>query len=125
MRSERGGIVIGWLARVVLGLLVLGLVAFEAGAVIVAKVSVDSAADAAAIEASAEYARTRNAEGACEEASKKAAQGGARVTNCVVSSDGQFVSVTAEKIARTWIIQRLGSLKNHRIATATHRVKVT
>ncbi|MGH6958875.1 MAG: hypothetical protein ACREE7_00175 [Dongiaceae bacterium] len=115
---------LGWLVRVVIFLLVLGFAAFEAGAIVVAKVSVDGTADTAAREAALEYARSRDEAVARGEAERKANQGGATVVGFTISPDGQFVTVTLQKIAQTMVVQRIGPLRNHRVARATHTAKV-
>ena len=58
LRDERGGIVGGWLFKVVVLLAVVGLCIFESGSIILAKVTVDRTAIEAAQEAGLEYGRT-------------------------------------------------------------------
>lgn len=122
--SSRGGIVTGWLVRVVIILLLLGLVAFEAGAVIVAKVGVDGTAETAAREAALIYESSRNADSARAEAERAAAQGGARLIEFAFSPEGTEVVVTLERVADTFVIQKIGPLRKHRIARSTHRAKI-
>ncbi len=125
MTGQRGGIVTGWLVKLVIGLLAVGLVAFEIGAVVIAKVNVDGTADTAAREAAFIYGTSRNVDIARAEAEKKAAQAGAKVTAFSVSQDGQFVTVTVEKIAKTIVIHKIGVFKNLRVARSTHTIKVS
>lgn len=111
--SQRGGIITGWLLRMVIGLILLGLVFFEAGSIVVARIGVDGTTKTAAREAALVYGNGRDAEAARAEAEKAATQGGARLVEFTISNDGQEVTVTLERTAKTFVIHKIGALKKY------------
>lgn len=119
MQAQRGGIITGWLLRLVLGLVLLGLVFFEAGSVVVARVGVDGTAQTAAREAALIYGTSRNPDAARSEAEKAAVQGGARLVEFTIASDGKEVTVTLERIAKTFVIHKIGPLKKYTTTRAS------
>ena len=60
MRSARGGIVLGWIFKLILMLAIVALASFETGAIIVAKVTADRVAIDAASEAGNVFASTKD-----------------------------------------------------------------
>jgi hypothetical protein len=124
-RGDSGGIVTSWLLKVVLSLLLLGMVAFEAGAIVIARIGVDGTAQTAATEAAFSYARNQDLQRAETEAADKARQGGATLVAFAVSEDGETVTVTLERTARTMIVHRISSLERFSRVTATARARVT
>ena len=111
MRRDERGIIISWLVKIIVMLAILGLVLFEAGAIIVATVGVDGTADVAAREAALEYGRQENLDAARKVATDKAKEGGGTLIDIKVASDGKWVVVTVERKAQTWLAQRIGPLK--------------
>jgi hypothetical protein len=115
MRSERGGIVTGWLFRIVFGLALTGVALFEAGSVIFSTVQADNAARTAAQEAVATYARAHDVEAARADADREAAREGAVVVSFSADSEGvggqSRVTVVVERPAKTLIINHIGPLK--------------
>jgi hypothetical protein len=124
MRSARGGIVVGWLLKIVLGLAFFAFVAFETGAVVVAKVTADRVAINAADEAGQVYNSTGSTTKAEDAAKRIAEQEGATVVDFRVLNDGRDVEVTVRKDASTLIIQRIGGLKHFARADSTHTGRV-
>lgn len=118
--GARGGIILGWLIKIVVVLLAFGFVAFEIGAIVIAKVGADSVAIEAADEAGLEYGRTGSSAKAEKRASEIAATKGATVVAFSISRDGRTVTVTVRKIAHTIVMQRIGFLRTHTIVQATH-----
>lgn len=125
MRLEHGGIVIGWLLRVIVSIALFGVLVFEAGAVIVANVDADSAARNAALEAVHTYDDAKNYKAAKKDAEEVAKQEGAVVVAFDANTDGvggqARVTVTVEKQAATLFIHKIGFLKRFRSARATSR----
>jgi len=124
MNSERG-IITGWLLKLVVSLAVVGVCAFEAGAIIVARVTVDSVASDAAGEAAAVYARTSSLEEARSAALDYVHTHGGSLTGFTISTDGRSVYVTVEKRAKTLFLHRIGFSKSWAIAHATRRRGIT
>lgn len=122
--SQRGGIITGWLLRLVIGLALLGVVVFEFGAVVIARVGVDGTAQTAAREAALVYGSSQNVETAKAEAAKKAKEGGATLSSFEVSQDGTTVTVTLERKARTFLIHKIGALKKYATVRATDTTDV-
>jgi hypothetical protein len=121
LRTEQGGIVTGWIFKLLISLALVGVVAFEAGAVIVARVTVDGVASEAAGEAASAYARGQNA-GAAEAIAKEyAASHGATMVGFTIENQGRAVTVTVEKRARTILLHRIGATEKWTVARTTHR----
>ncbi|MCA1833794.1 MAG: hypothetical protein ABR548_03280 [Actinomycetota bacterium] len=112
---ERGGIVTGWLIKIVLVLALTGVALFEAGSVIFAGFQASNAATNAANEAVATYARAHNRDDALAEAQRLASHEGATVVSfsasVVRATDQSVVTVVAERQAKTLFIHKIGFLK--------------
>jgi hypothetical protein len=119
--SERGDIVLGWLLKLVISLAIFGVVAFEAGAVIVAHVTADGTANDVVNEAAFVYARGSDAEAAEKAAAEEATRAGARLIAFEVASDGGTVSVTVLKEAKTIFLHRISATKSWTEARSTRR----
>jgi hypothetical protein len=125
VRGRDGQIVVGWLLKLVVGLTIFGLILFEAGAVIAARVQADGIAADAAREAAFTYGRD-----ASEEDAKAAAlefvgkNPDALLVAFGVSDDGKRVTVTVEKRAKTIFVQHIGRLKRYSRARATESATV-
>ena len=120
MKSERGGIVLGWFFKIAVLLAILAVVSFEAGAIIVAKVTADRVAIDAASEAGQVYSSTGSLSKAREAAVQIADKDGAVVIHCDLIGDGKYVSVTITKKASTFLVQHIGFLKRFSSAESTH-----
>lgn len=118
--NERGGIVTGWLFRMVLVLLLFGIVVFEAGAVVVAKIQVDGVAITVAEEAGREYYRTKDPKSAEDMAAAIAEREESRLVSFQVSEDGRAVVVTIEKRAKTLFLHNIGATEPWTHARSTH-----
>ncbi|HVL90686.1 MAG TPA: hypothetical protein VM841_10685 [Actinomycetota bacterium] len=121
---QRGGIITGWLVRLAVSLLLLGLAFFEAGAVIVARVGVDGTAQTAAREAALVYGNSRDPQAAEAEAAKAARQGGARLVEFTISTEGKQVTVTLERTAKTFVIHKIGPLEKFATTRASDTADV-
>lgn len=122
--SERGDIILGWLVKLVLSLAIVGVVAFEAGAVVVARVGADGAANDAANEAAFVYARGADAEAAQEAAAEEASRNDARLVDFSVDGEGAAVVVTIAKKAKTLFLHRIGTTRSWSEARSTRRRQV-
>ena len=121
MTSERGGIITGWLLKLVISLAIFGVVAFEAGAIVVAKVTIEDIAGDAVAAAAQEYRTTHNADEA-EQAAREVAQAkGAVLQAFSVVENGNAVVVTVSKPAKTLFIHRIGVTKSWAVASSTRR----
>jgi hypothetical protein len=111
-KPERGGIVIGWLLKLVVSIAIVGLVAFEAGAVVVAHVTAESAATEVSNEAAFVVGRGGRVPDAEDAAKTEAAKQGVALIAFSVSADREIVSVRVEKKAKTLILHRLSWTKS-------------
>lgn len=116
---ERGGIVIGWLMRLVVSLAIVAVGAYEGGAVIVAHVQSDSAATDVAEEAALAYAHAHDVDQARTAAEDKATTEGATLVRFSVDAGAKTVTVRVEKKARTLFLQRLSFTKKWAVAGTT------
>lgn len=120
MKGERGGIVLGWIFKIIVLLAVLALVSFETGAIIVSKVTADRVAIDASQEAGQVLASSHDQSKARDASKAVAAKDGATVTGFKVIDGGKFVEVTVRKKASTFLVQHIGFLKRFATADATH-----
>lgn len=110
-RGDAGGIVLGWLTRLVVVISLVGLAVFDAISVGVSRLSVEDAGVLAAREASTELARTGDVQVAYEAAVASAAE--ANPLNEVppgqfeVLPDGDVRLVVARE-ATTFVVHRIG-----------------
>jgi hypothetical protein len=120
---ERGGIVLGWLFKLVVSLAIVGVIAFEAGAVIVARVDADSAATEVASDALEAFRNTHDADKARQVAVESAAEKGVSVDS--FSASGEIVEVTVSKRARSIVLKHIGAPRDWTIARVTRRVALS
>jgi len=123
-RAERGGILIGWIVKLMLSFVLVGFVLFETGAVIVSKVVADRVSIDAANEAALSYGKDGSREKARKVAEAFAAKNGATVEAFEVYDDGKRVRVTVSKEATTLLVKRIGPLKRWAVAEATNSAVV-
>lgn len=119
--GERGDIILGWLVKLVVSLAIVGVAAFEAGAVVVARVGADGVANDAANEAAFVYARGANADAAREAAVEEASRLDARLIDLSVENEGRAVVVTIAKKAKTLFLHRIGATRSWSEARSTRR----
>jgi Flp pilus assembly protein TadG len=115
--GEAGGIVTGWLLRIVVVLLVLAAGVFEAGAVAVNTITVDDAAREVARVAALTYSGDRDLDAAFDAGTQAARERGVRLRE--VEVDGDRLSVTVESSAPTLLIHRLEPLAGFTVREAT------
>ncbi|HEV2686016.1 MAG TPA: hypothetical protein VGW79_05215 [Actinomycetota bacterium] len=120
MKGERGGIVLGWIFKIVLLLAILAVASFETGAIIVSKVTADRVAIDAAQEAGQVLASSRDASKAEETAREVAAKDEVTLVRFRVIAGGKYVEVTVSKKASTFMVQHIGFLKRFATARSTH-----
>jgi len=119
--NERGDIVLGWLLKLIVSLAIVGVVAFEGGAVIVAHVGTDTAANDAAGEGALMYSHAHDAKAAEAAARGSAKMNGASLVSFTVATDGRTVTVIVEKTARTLLLQRLSATRSWGVVRVTVR----
>jgi hypothetical protein len=117
--GERGGIVVGWLIKIVVSLAIVAVVAFEGGALVLAHVGADTAATDASGEAALAYSHSHDASQARAAAQAQANMDGVSLTGFSVSADGKTVTVTVEKRARTIVLQRLSFTRSWTLVRVT------
>ena len=122
--SERGGIVTGWLVKLVLSLAIFGLVAFEAGAIVVAKVTIETVAGDVLTEAKRVYG-ANDAEQAELTARAVAERNDATLESFEVVEDGDAIVVTVSKKAKTLWLHRVGFAEDWTVARSTRRRGLT
>jgi len=120
--SERGGIITGWLFRLLFLFAVAGLCLFEAGAIIVNKVQTDSIAIDAAGAAADEYDRIGSSSKAKRECASVAEGRGATCVSLKVS--GGRLTVVVVRDAPTLVTHLIGPLEDQTVATAEHSAPV-
>lgn len=127
-RDERG-IVIAWLARLAVGLVILGVVLYDAGSIVVNVISLDGTADEVAVEVSTNLATgaepvpnrkctRRFADPACQVVYRVARAKGVRVVSAHFDQEGVF-HVELRRTADTLIVRHIGAIEDWATATAS------
>jgi len=119
--GERGDIVLGWLVKLVVTLAIVGVVIFEAGAVIFAHIGADTAANDASGEAAIAYSHAQDAKAAEAAARSSAEMNGAKLIAFSVSADGKNVQVTVEKTASTLLLHRFSATRSWAVVRTTRQ----
>ncbi|HEV3475412.1 MAG TPA: hypothetical protein VG602_08605 [Actinomycetota bacterium] len=119
LRDERG-FVIASLLRMTLILLILGLVAVEGGSILYASLSIQDAADAAAINAADQLRVSRSPSAAQEEASRTLGDRDpdAQLVRFEVLPDST-IKIRVRKQASTIFVHRIGFLEDFAVVEAT------
>lgn len=120
--GQDGGIVTGWLLRLVATMAVLALVVFEIGAVVVASVAADDAAGEVARAATVTYRSTGSLAEA--EASGQTVADERSVELVSLEEDGTALVVMVERSAGTLLLHRFGPTEDLTTRSATRRVEI-
>ncbi len=120
MKSARGGIVLGWIFKLIVLLAILAVASFETGAIIVSRVTADRVAIDAAQEAGRVYAGSHDLDKAREAAAETAAKDHVTVTDVHLIAGGKYIQVTVTKKASTFLVQHIGFLRRFAKAASTH-----
>lgn len=124
--ANEAGLIIGWLGKLVIGFLIVGVVIFDAGSILVNFFTLDSTADEIAIDLSLQVGQgtalsdrqlQENARALAEEA-------GARLLAVEVDTE-KVVHVKLRRRADTLVVGRVGFIKNWARATADGRAGST
>jgi len=121
-RDQGGGIVTGWLLRLVATMAVLAVVVFEIGAVVVASVDADDAAGEVARAATVAYRSTGSLVEA--ETSGQAVADERSVQLRSLEEDGTALVVVVERSAGTLLLHRFGPTEDLATRSATRRVEI-
>ena len=107
MRNDRGGIIVGYFAKIALAISVFALVSFDAVAVGVARVGVEDLARSAAVAGAEAWNSTKSSAEAYRAAVEEAGRSGGTIPekSFSISPEG-IVTVTVEKEATTLLLYR-------------------
>ena len=119
LRDERG-VIVGFVVKTLVIFAILGVVAFDAGQVVVDQIKAGDVAQTAAQAAADIYYSTKNEDRAKQAGITAAAEqdSTAVVTSIQIMADGSAV-VTVERPATTLLVQRVSFLKHIGMQTAT------
>ena len=107
-----------WLLKLVIGIALVGLVAFELGSPLVTKAILDGQAHDAANDAAHEYFQSHDTDKAQQAASQDAAGDHAKLTRFAVDDQG-VVRVTLSKEAKSYVLHRIDQMKSWYDVTAS------
>ena len=116
LRDERG-VIVSFVVKTLVIFAILGVVAFDAGQVVVDQIKAGDVAQTAAQAAAETYYSTKN-EDRAKQAGITAAAEQAVVTSIQIMADGSAVA-TVERPATTLLVQRVSFLKHFGMQTAT------
>ena len=119
VRGERGDIITGWLAQLLVVMAVVGLVGYEALAVAIPALTLDGDAEEVADAAADAYESTSSEASALEAAEAEAETRDAEVVDLVIEEDG--VEVTVSRPTATLFIHRIPGLEGTADVAATTR----
>lgn len=115
MNDDRGDIILGWLAKVVVTLALLGLLAFDLISIGWTKVSLTDQAESAARSASATWAQSHNVQKAYDAALAQATEDNAANTvetdGFTIDKDGT-VHLRLDREAQTIVVSRVGPIRD-------------
>lgn len=128
---DESGIVFAWLARLVVGLALMGVVLFDGGSIVVNYFSLDSATDEVALEvvtrmgSGAEIIPNRDCtrravDPTCRAVYDVAREKGVRIVSARFDAEGVF-HVETRRTADTLIVGRIGAIEDWATATASAR----
>ena len=128
-RDERG-LVLSWLVRILVGLALLAVILFDAGAIVVNYFSVDSTADEVALAGVADVigsgrdpvpnltCRRRVPEPTCREVYAIARDKDVRVVSATFDQEGVF-HIEVRRTAKTLMVGRIGAIEDWATVTAS------
>jgi hypothetical protein len=119
VRAERGGIVTGWLLKIVLSLAIVAFVVYESGAIVFAHIASDGDATDVSTEAASSYAHSHDVSLARAAAQLKAKSEGASLIAFSIGDGGRTVTVTVEKDANTLLLQHVSFTRSWTKARTT------
>lgn len=111
--ADQRGIIVGWLAKLTIGFVVIGVMIFDAGSILVNFFTLDSTADEIAITlttglASGGGLSERELE---DEAQALAEEAGAELIAVAHDREGRLVQVSLKRTADTLVVERIGWIK--------------
>jgi hypothetical protein len=119
--QQEGGIVTGWLFRIVLLLAVAAFLVFEIGAMAVNSIVAEDAARDIARGAATTYRGGGDIDAAADAGVAAARERGVRFVEIRV--DGDILSVTVESTASTLVAHEIGALESFVVREATRSVE--
>ncbi|MGH2734346.1 MAG: hypothetical protein ACRDKZ_02100 [Actinomycetota bacterium] len=121
LKDERG-IVVSWLARIVIAVMVVGVLLYDSAAVGVNYFRLDAKASEIALELSNVGGDPRSNQWVLEKEALGLAQAsGAQLVSVHQNPEKEVVLVKLERRAKTLVLERVGSLAEWATATATGR----
>ncbi len=124
MLANERGLITGFIIRMILGLIVMGILLFDAGAIVVNVFSVDSVASEIAAELSVAIGTDKidgaNPKAVRQEARRLAKQNDAKLVSVEATASGA-VQLKVRKEAPTLIVSRVAAIEDWGIASADGR----
>lgn len=115
--TDERGFIIGWLGKLLIGFVVIGVLVIDGGSILVNFFTLDSTADEIAIELTTNAASgTLSVTDLEPRARALAKEAGARLVS--LSVEGNVVHVTLRRRAKTLVVGRIGPLEDWTRATA-------
>lgn len=122
--DQGGGLIIGWIGKIVIGLALTGLVIFDGGSILVNFFTLDSTADEIAIDLSTDIGQTRNQRQLEDRARELATDADARLLGVEVDADN-VVRVRLRRRADTLVVGRISFIKDWARATVEGQAGTT
>jgi len=123
MHGDRGGIVLGWLTKLVVIMAVVGVLGFDLIAIGQAHLQASDRATTAARAAAESYQSTRNTQQAFDAAYATLVGGDTIEPSTFTVDAGGAVSLRLSHSVTTLLVEKIGPLRNQATATATGQAK--
>lgn len=120
MTTDERGFIVGWLAKLVIGFVLVAIVLFDGGSIFVNFFTLDGTADEIANTVSVSAVTDRNISDRVleEEAKELADEAGARLVSFERDRQESLIRLTLRRRAKTLVVGRIGYIEDWARATA-------
>lgn len=122
LRDEHG-LILGWLGKLLIGFVLIGIVIFDGGAIVINFFTLDSTADEIAIKLTTGTTQPLTIQEVEPQARALAKEAGARLVS--VSVEGNTVHLQLRRRATTLVVGRIGPIADWARATAEGQAAIT
>lgn len=117
IRADERGLIVGWLGKLAIGFVIIGVLLFDGGSIVINFFTLDSTADEIAIKLTTGVSAQELSEVRLRpQAEELAKEAGARLVDLRI--EGNLVFVTLRRRADTLVVGRIGPIKDWARATA-------
>ncbi|HWC15226.1 MAG TPA: hypothetical protein VG929_11640 [Actinomycetota bacterium] len=123
MLRDEHGIIVGWLGKLLIAFVLVGIVIFDGGAILINFFTLDSTADEIAIKLTTDSTQPLRVHDIEPQARTLAKEAGARLVS--LSVDDNMIYLTLRRRATTLVVGRIGPIADWARATAEGQAAIT